>query len=197
MMPMSLPVPRYLVGIHPKQIPHFFTDVLIIGGGLAGLRAAIEIDQGHSVVVVTKDDLRHSNSTYAQGGIAGVLDPADRFEDHIADTLQAGGDLCDPRRRGDGGARGSGADSRVDRVGDRFDERGGRVAAGSRRRAQSSSDRPCPGRCDGQGGHAGGGRLGSAAAQYPAVAAGVHDRPVGPRRDVSRRGRSGIRSMGR
>ncbi len=96
MSSMSLPVPRYLVGIHPKQIPHFFTDVLIIGGGLAGLRAAIEIDQGHSVVVVTKDDLRHSNSNYAQGGIAGVLDSDDRFEDHISDTIHAGGDLCDP-----------------------------------------------------------------------------------------------------
>jgi L-aspartate oxidase len=47
------------------------------------------------VLVVTKDSLRQSNSNYAQGGIAGVIDPEDRFEDHIADTLAAGGGLCD------------------------------------------------------------------------------------------------------
>ncbi len=46
-------------------------------------------------MVATKDRLEQSSSNYAQGGIAGVLDPEDRFEDHIADTLAAGGDLCD------------------------------------------------------------------------------------------------------
>ena len=88
-------MPRYLVPFHPKRVPHYFTDVLIIGGGLAGLRAAIEIDLGLSAVVVTKDVLQQSNSSYAQGGIAGVLDPADDFENHIADTLTAGGALCE------------------------------------------------------------------------------------------------------
>jgi L-aspartate oxidase len=88
-------VPRYLVPFHPKHVPHYFTDVLIIGGGLAGLRAANAVDSKQSVLVVTKDALKQSNSNYAQGGIAGVLDPEDRFEDHIADTLTAGGRLCD------------------------------------------------------------------------------------------------------
>ncbi len=92
---MSFPTPRYLVPFHPKQLPHCFTDVLIIGGGLAGLRAANAVDSKLSVLVVTKDELLQSNSNYAQGGIAGVLAPDDRFEDHIADTLTAGGDLCD------------------------------------------------------------------------------------------------------
>jgi L-aspartate oxidase len=46
--------------------------------------------------VVTKDEIRESNSQYAQGGIAGVLDPEDQFENHIADTLAAGKGLCDP-----------------------------------------------------------------------------------------------------
>ncbi|MCO6457389.1 MAG: L-aspartate oxidase [Pirellulaceae bacterium] len=88
-------VPRYLTSFHPKQLPHFFTDVLIIGGGLAGLRAANAVDGRQSVLVVTKDALRQSSSAYAQGGIAGVMDPEDRFEDHVADTITAGGALCD------------------------------------------------------------------------------------------------------
>lgn len=92
---MLVPTPRYLVPFHPKRVPHHFCDVLILGGGLAGLRAAIEIDPRLEVLVVTKDDLRESSSQYAQGGIASVLDPEDRFENHVADTLQAGGTLCD------------------------------------------------------------------------------------------------------
>jgi L-aspartate oxidase len=69
--------------------------VLIIGGGVAGLRAAMAADPHLSVLVITKDSIVQSNSNYAQGGIAGVLDPEDRFENHVADTLTAGGDLCD------------------------------------------------------------------------------------------------------
>ena len=91
---MASTVPRYLVSFDPKRIPHYFTDVLIIGGGLAGLRAAMAIDDGLSVLIITKDEIQQSNSNYAQGGIAGVLDPQDRFEDHVADTLRAGGALC-------------------------------------------------------------------------------------------------------
>ena len=83
------------VPFDPKRVPHRFADVLIIGGGLAGLRAALAVDRELSVVVISKESLKQSNSAYAQGGIAGVLDPEDRFEDHIADTLSAGGDLCD------------------------------------------------------------------------------------------------------
>lgn len=87
--------PRYLVPFHPKRVPHHFCDVLIIGGGLAGMRAAMAVDPAQSVLVVTKLSLDQSNSQYAQGGIASVLDPEDRFENHIADTLRAGGSLCD------------------------------------------------------------------------------------------------------
>lgn len=93
---MSISTPRYLAPFHPKQVPHFFTDVLVIGGGLAGLRAALAVDPKLSVLVVTKDDVVESNSAYAQGGVAVVWDPRDRFEQHLADTLEAGGSLCDP-----------------------------------------------------------------------------------------------------
>lgn len=92
---MFPPTPRYLVAFHPKRVPHFFTDVLVIGGGLAGLRSALAVDGGLSVLVITKGTIEDSNSAHAQGGIAGVLSPEDRFEDHVADTLEAGGSLCD------------------------------------------------------------------------------------------------------
>jgi L-aspartate oxidase len=89
-------VPRYLVAIQPNRMMHYFTDVLIIGGGLAGLRAAHEISPKLQTVIVTKDRLEESNSAYAQGGIASVWDPEDRFDNHVHDTLMAGGSLCDP-----------------------------------------------------------------------------------------------------
>ncbi|MEI8212129.1 MAG: L-aspartate oxidase [Planctomycetota bacterium] len=88
-------IPRYLVPIFPKHMGHYFTDVLIIGGGLAGLRAAHEIDPSLRTMVLTKDKLAESNSTYAQGGIASVWDPEDRFDNHVQDTLVAGCGLCD------------------------------------------------------------------------------------------------------
>ena len=95
MSPPASLVPRYLVAFSPKRMPHRFADVLVIGGGLAGLRAAMAVDPALSVLVISKSSLRQSNSAYAQGGIASVLDPEDRFEDHIADTLTAGCGLCD------------------------------------------------------------------------------------------------------
>jgi L-aspartate oxidase len=86
---------RYLVPFGPKETPHLFTDILVIGAGIAGLRAALEVPAGLQVLVVTKDAVQQSNSSYAQGGIAGVLSPEDRFENHIEDTLTAGAGLCD------------------------------------------------------------------------------------------------------
>ena len=86
---------RYLVSFGPKETPHFFTDILIIGAGIAGLRAALSVPKDMNVLVVTKDDIQQSNSSYAQGGIAGVMSPEDRFENHIEDTITAGADLCD------------------------------------------------------------------------------------------------------
>jgi L-aspartate oxidase len=93
-MNQSFEGPRYLVPFGPKRVPHCFTDVLILGGGLAGLRAALAVDPRLSVTLVTKDDLQSSSSQWAQGGIAGVVDPEDRFDNHVADTLTAGCGLC-------------------------------------------------------------------------------------------------------
>ena len=88
--------PRYLLPFDSRRALHRFTDILIIGGGLAGLRAANAVASNQTALIVTKDQLAESNSAYAQGGIAGVLDPEDCFESHVEDTLGAGGNLCDP-----------------------------------------------------------------------------------------------------
>lgn len=87
--------PRFLVSFQPKRIAHRFTDILVLGSGLAGLRAALAADPTLDVVVVTKDQARSSNSSWAQGGIAAVWDPEDRFEFHFKDTIVAGKGLCD------------------------------------------------------------------------------------------------------
>lgn len=86
---------RYLRQFDSRRLPHYFTDLLIVGAGIAGLRAAFAAPPALQVLVVTKNRLAESNSAYAQGGIAGVLDPEDRFEDHVADTMKAGAGLCD------------------------------------------------------------------------------------------------------
>lgn len=89
------PKRRYLVRFNPKRVPHQFTDVLIIGAGITGIRAALAIDPKLEVVLATKDVISQSNSSYAQGGIAGVFDPLDDFANHVADTMAAGKGLCD------------------------------------------------------------------------------------------------------
>ena len=70
---MSITIPRYLVSFDAKHVPHYFADILILGGGLAGLRAAMAVGDNQSVVVITKEKIEQSNSNYAQGGIAGVM----------------------------------------------------------------------------------------------------------------------------
>lgn len=90
------PKRRYLVRFDPKRIPHLFTDVLVIGAGVAGLRAALAVDPRLNVVVATKTRVDVSNSSWAQGGIAGVFDPVDDFAHHAADTIVAGKGMCHP-----------------------------------------------------------------------------------------------------
>ena len=70
-------------------------DVLIIGSGLAGLTAALNLAPTHRVAVITKRTLSDGSSNWAQGGIAAVLAEDDSFDAHVQDTLVAGAGLCD------------------------------------------------------------------------------------------------------
>jgi L-aspartate oxidase len=73
------------------------SDFLIIGSGIAGLRAAVQLAPAGRVLILTKAEPREGNTGYAQGGIAVAVAPGDTPAAHMADTLAAGDGLCDPR----------------------------------------------------------------------------------------------------
>jgi L-aspartate oxidase len=92
----SLTQRRYLLPFRAARLPQQVADVLVIGGGVAGLRAAIAAAEGGAdVLLLTKDTVEQSNTWYAQGGIAAVLQPLDSVESHIRDTEIVGVGLCD------------------------------------------------------------------------------------------------------
>ena len=71
------------------------SDVLIIGGGLAGLSCALQLAERYQVTVLAKRELEMSSSQWAQGGIAAVLAEGDSFDAHVHDTMVAGAMLGD------------------------------------------------------------------------------------------------------
>lgn len=73
---------------------HFQHDVLVVGSGAAGLSLALTLPDHLRVAVLSKGDLANGSTFWAQGGVAAVLDNADTVESHVADTLNAGGGLC-------------------------------------------------------------------------------------------------------
>ncbi len=77
------------------------TDFLVIGSGIAGLTYALKVAKefpGKSITILTKTTSDETNTKYAQGGVAGVMDlDNDSFEKHIEDTIVAGDGLCNPK----------------------------------------------------------------------------------------------------
>ncbi len=86
---------RPLADLSSLDFDRHETDVLVIGGGVAGFSAAIAAAQGARVLCVTKDSALSSNTWAAQGGVAAVLSDEDSVESHRDDTLSAGVGLCD------------------------------------------------------------------------------------------------------
>jgi L-aspartate oxidase len=103
-------------------------DFLVIGAGVAGLRAAIELAAAGTVLVVAKDTLRESSSEYAQGGVAVALGDDDEVELHEQDTMYAGDGLCDPAAVHALVEDGPPAIEQLIEWGAEFDREGGRLA---------------------------------------------------------------------
>ncbi|MFT3685340.1 MAG: L-aspartate oxidase [Phycisphaerales bacterium] len=88
---------RTLIPFQTSLLPQIFCDTLVIGGGVAGLRAAITAGTGNGggTILLCKDEPQLSNTAWAQGGIAAVTAQGDTTASHVQDTLVAGAGLCD------------------------------------------------------------------------------------------------------
>lgn len=86
---------RYILDKQIDDMEKIEYDVVVVGSGVAGMYAALNLDKDLSCAVLNKSGNDVSNSMYAQGGIAVVIDKDDSPEDHTADTLVAGAGLCD------------------------------------------------------------------------------------------------------
>jgi len=69
-------------------------DYLVLGSGIAGLSFALQASRHGSVALLAKRSRSETNTAYAQGGIAAVMQAPDSVEEHVRDTLVAGGGLC-------------------------------------------------------------------------------------------------------
>jgi len=121
-------------------------DVVVVGGGAAGLMACLELPEKLRVLLLSKDNLPRSASRWAQGGIAAVTANDDSFSSHIDDTLEAGAGLCDRSAVELLVHQAPGCVSRLLQLGMAFDRNGDQLsttleAAHSHRRVLHAQDR--------------------------------------------------------
>ncbi|MEF8788409.1 MAG: FAD-binding protein, partial [Planctomycetota bacterium] len=99
-MKKPLKIRRYLLHFSSHSIPQVFTDTLVLGTGVAGMRAALAAAQGGSALLVSKKSISDGSTWEAQGGIAAAVGPEDSPEAHLEDTREAGCGLCDEESAG-------------------------------------------------------------------------------------------------
>lgn len=121
---------RYLTNFDVHRLPHLFTDVLVIGSGIAGLRAAMAAAGHADVLLVTKDDPEQSATRYAQGGIAAAIQPPDSAERHARDTLAVACGLADAQVVAQVAREAPRHIDELQQWGVRFDRSGERLALG-------------------------------------------------------------------
>src|SRR5665811_2131838 len=128
---MTPPRRPYLVARGGAEIRCSSYDVLVIGGGIAGLTAAVGAARKWNVALLTKSSLDDTTTFLAQGGIAAAVGPLDSPELHMKDTLVAGCGLCDEEAVRilveDGPAR----VRELEHLGTKFDRQGGHLVLAS------------------------------------------------------------------
>ncbi len=121
---------RYLLDFDTRDLPRRETDVLVIGGGVAGLAAALEAAERCRVLVLTKDDPEVCNTAWAQGGVAAAVGAGDSALDHARDTLRTGCGIADEAVVERVVAEAPAAIERLTALGARFDREDGVFALG-------------------------------------------------------------------
>jgi L-aspartate oxidase len=132
-------VERYIIPWNKDEVSVYSSDVLVLGSGIAGLYTALKASEQHQVTILTKKEIRESNTEHAQGGIAVALDEEDSPSLHYEDTLFAGAGLCEPDAVQVLVEEGPHRVEELIRMGARFDQLNGQLAftqeaAHSRRR---------------------------------------------------------------
>ncbi len=121
----------YLVSRGGTDVRYSSYDVLVIGGGIAGLTAAIGAANQWNVGIITKGKLAETTTFLAQGGIAAAMGPYDSPDLHLADTLEAGVGLCDAEAVRILVEEGPDRVRELERLGTKFDQRAGKLILAS------------------------------------------------------------------